>query len=177
MPKSTRIRKYTGEHEDIYDRRCPVCTHRTKDLIEAAYARWYTAKELSECFGIPVQAVREHARVLELDIERADDTKALYARMLEKGFETLDEHPITPRLMLQIAKHWDVLEHRVVHQVQQQKYGTVQIVGIPTPGGLIDAPEEKLAIEGTATPLLSPMTATLEAEDAQDPEGEGQSGD
>lgn len=74
-------------------RKCQVCHHPERDIIEREYRDWFGPSAIARSYGIPERALYRHLEALGLISHRRQNLRSALERILERGVETEIDGP------------------------------------------------------------------------------------
>jgi hypothetical protein len=66
-----------------HETRCSVCPHEKRAEIEADFIAWNNVEEMAKEYGVTKDAIRRHARALDLNGKRDKNIRAALCRIVE----------------------------------------------------------------------------------------------
>lgn len=87
---------------------CPVCRHSVREEIEALYIDWEDVPYLAKQYQVRPEDLEAHVYALNLERERAGNTRGFYRALLrKKGPDLLNATQLDVNLMLVALKQLD----------------------------------------------------------------------
>jgi hypothetical protein len=77
-----------GPVEDRHSRKCKICHHPDRELIEQDYLDWLNPYRVAEHHGLPARALYRHFHAVGLASERRENLRLVLDRIIERGAET-----------------------------------------------------------------------------------------
>ena len=72
-------------HRRHHERKCSVCSHPDRDLIEEAFVNWGSPHAISCHYQLPSGSLRRHAKAFGLDLRRQGNLRAALDNILERS--------------------------------------------------------------------------------------------
>lgn len=74
-------------------RKCQVCRHPEREMIEREYRDWFGPLAIARSYGIPERALFRHLEATGLTSSRRKNLRSALERILERGVETEIDGP------------------------------------------------------------------------------------
>jgi hypothetical protein len=74
-------------------RKCQVCHHPEREMIEREYRDWFGPLAIARSYGIPERALFRHLEATGLTSSRRKNLRSALERILERGVETEIDGP------------------------------------------------------------------------------------
>lgn len=104
-----------------HQRRCAICHHPEREMIESYFIRWHSANQIASDFGLHnVSGVYRHAHALNLFPRRARNLRAMLERMFERAGNvslTADSLVRAVRTYASLTENGDWVEPATTHIV------------------------------------------------------------
>lgn len=69
-------------------RKCQICRHPEREMIEREYRDWFGPLAIARSYGIPERALFRHLEATGLTSSRRKNLRSALERVLERGVET-----------------------------------------------------------------------------------------
>ena len=169
-PAAVRVPPSIERHR----RKCQICRHRDRDMIEEDFILWSTPRAISVTHRVPEMALYRHARAFNLFPARRESLRLMLDRVLERG----PELPVTGDTIIRAVRaqacltddnHWveptkNVAFTNRTDEPEALHRSTASTLGREAPHRCADSPAASSRLQD-AEPLnaLSPgMTITAE---------------
>ncbi|HEY0701362.1 MAG TPA: hypothetical protein VGD60_01215 [Candidatus Acidoferrales bacterium] len=104
-----------------HERKCAICNHPDREMIEFYFIRWHRPKDIAHDFGLPhVAAIYRHAQAVGLFGPRSRNLRAMLEHMFEKAtcvFPTPDSLVRACRTYASLNEDGQWVEPATTHQI------------------------------------------------------------
>jgi hypothetical protein len=73
---------------DRHRRKCQICNHPNRELIEEAFIRWYPNRWTMRVYNLEPEPFYRHAQAMDLYTKRRNNVRASLEHVIERGVET-----------------------------------------------------------------------------------------
>jgi hypothetical protein len=90
---------------DRHRRKCQICNHPSRELIEESFINWHPNYRVIQIYGLDVDSFYRHAHAFGLYTKRSQNVRSALENIIERGVET----PISGDTMIRAVRAYSCL--------------------------------------------------------------------